>query len=429
MYSGGGSRAGNFGADPNFGIASSSASRTTNSLELRRRIRQDSDSDRQVSHSNRSEVVEGSASFINNSNQNSYTKSSYNPNFEDRNIFNHGEMNSMLQSSSGSSSARDRTNEFLNTIRTLQGQQHGQAAGFNQQVAPQDRHGQLARRSREFMTIARSIGKDIANTYTKLEKLTLLAKRKTIAFDDRPAEIQNLTFIIKEDMNQLNRQIGQLRQIAKAQQADLTSGTGRQHQATHSTSVVVALQSRLASMTSAFKEVLEVRTENLKESRSRQQQFSQSAVTTSLPQSAVNGFHSGSVLLGAANAIEDDAKASAGDTIISMDGIQPSDQRQGQLMLHGDTEYLQDRANTMQSIESTIVELGGIFQQLAHMIKEQEEVMLRIDANVEETQAQVELGHTELLKYFKSVTSNRWLMVKIFGVLIFFFIFFVIFMA
>ena len=27
--------------------------------------------------------------------------------------------------------------------------------------------------------------------------------------------------------------------------------------------------------------------------------------------------------------------------------------------------------------------------------------MLRIDANVEETQAQVELGHTELLKYFK----------------------------
>ena len=60
------------------------------------------------------------------------------------------------------------------------------------------------------MRIARSIGKDIANTYTKLEKLTLLAKRKTIAFDDRPAEIQNLTFIIKEDMNQLNRQIGQV---------------------------------------------------------------------------------------------------------------------------------------------------------------------------------------------------------------------------
>ena len=46
-----------------------------------------------------------------------------------------------------------------------------------------------------------------------------------------------------------------MRQIAKAQQADLTSGKGRQHQATHSTSVVVALQSKLASMTSDFKQV------------------------------------------------------------------------------------------------------------------------------------------------------------------------------
>lgn len=421
MYSGG-----NFGAEPSFGITSTS--RTTTSLELRRRIRQDSDSDRQQQLNSRSEVVDGSTSFLNKSNHSIHTqqssKSSY---YEERNNYSHGEMNTLAQSSLGSSSARDRTNEFMTTIRSLQGQQLGRNGNFNQQEAPQDRHGQLARRSREFMTIARSIGKDIANTYTKLEKLTLLAKRKTIAFDDRPAEIQNLTFIIKEDMNQLNRQIGQLRQIAKAQQADLTTGKGRQHQATHSTSVVVALQSRLASMTSDFKQVLEVRTENLKESRSRQQQFSQTAVTTSLPQSAVNGFHSGSVLAATANAIEDDAKVSAGDTIISMDGIQP-DQRQ--LMLHGQSDaYLQDRANTMQSIESTIVELGGIFQQLAHMIKEQEEVMLRIDTNVEETQAHVELGHTELLKYFQSVTSNRWLMVKIFGVLIFFFIFFVIFMA
>ena len=77
------------------------------------------------------------------------------------------------------------------------------------------------------------------------------------------------------------------------------------------------------------------------------------------------------------------------------------------MQLYGQSDtYLQDRANTMQSIESTIVELGGIFQQLAHMIKEQEETMLRIDANVEETQAQVEMGHTELLKYFQVRIGN-----------------------
>lgn len=34
----------------------------------------------------------------------------------------------------------------------------------------------------------------------------------------------------------------------------------------------------------------------------------------------------------------------------------------------------------MQNIESTIVELGSIFQQLAHMVKEQEETIQRYPA-------------------------------------------------
>ncbi len=38
-------------------------------------------------------------------------------------------------------------------------------------------------------------------------------------------------------------------------------------------------------------------------------------------------------------------------------------------------DYLHSRANAMQNIESTIVELGGIFSQLAHMIKEQVRIL------------------------------------------------------
>jgi syntaxin 5 len=83
----------------------------------------------------------------------------------------------------------------------------------------------------------------------------------------------------------------------------------------------------------------------------------------------------------------------------------------------------------MQSIESTIVELGGIFQQLALMVKEQEEVVHRIDGNIEDAEMNVEAAHTELLKYFRTVTSNRWLMIKVFALLIFFFVIFVIFLA
>ncbi len=53
----------------------------------------------------------------------------------------------------------------------------------------------------------------------------------------------------------------------------------------------------------------------------------------------------------------------------------------------------------------------------------------RIDANITETHSNVDAAHTELLKYFKGITSNRWLMMKIFAVVIIFFIIFIIFVA
>ena len=54
-------------------------------------------------------------------------------------------MNNTVQSGLGSSSARDRTNEFMTTIRSLQGQQLGRNGTYNQQAAPQDKHGQLGK--------------------------------------------------------------------------------------------------------------------------------------------------------------------------------------------------------------------------------------------------------------------------------------------
>lgn len=47
------------------------------------------------------------------------------------------------------------------------------------------------------------------------------------------------------------------------------------------------------------------------------------------------------------------------------------------LLISTQDSYIQSRADTMQNIESTIVELGSIFQQLAHMVKEQEETIQR----------------------------------------------------
>lgn len=54
------------------------------------------------------------------------------------------------------------------------------------------------------------------------------------------------------------------------------------------------------------------------------------------------------------------------------------------------------------------------------MVAEQRETVQRIDADTTDIAANVSGAQRELLKYYASVSSNRWLMLKIFGVLIIF---------
>jgi hypothetical protein len=82
--------------------------------------------------------------------------------------------------------------------------------------------------------------------------------------------------------------------------------------------------------------------------------------------------------------------------------------------------YIQSRSTAIESIESTIAELGQIFNQLAHMVAEQRETVQRIDADTLDIASNVGGAQRELLKYYASISSNRWLMLKVFGVLIVF---------
>lgn len=116
------------------------------------------------------------------------------------------------------------------------------------------------------------------------------------------------------------------------------------------------------------------------------------------------------------------------DSVLNMDMLQKQ-QMQKSLIINQEESFLRERANAMQTVEQTIVELGGMFQQLATMIKEQDEAIQRIDSNIEDVDMNISSAHSELLKYFQSVTSNRWLMIKVFFVLIVFFIVFIVVMT
>ncbi|CAD5120342.1 DgyrCDS8917 [Dimorphilus gyrociliatus] len=312
---------------------------------------------------------------------------------------------------------RDRTGEFQSVIKSISSKQQLNNGSVVKPV------NKLQQRS-QFMQVARKIGRDLAHTCEKLEKLSLLVKRKSL-FDDQPMEIQELTYIIKQDINQLNSDIDNLQKFSREKQSN------SRHKQLHSSTVVISLQSRLANVSCDLKNVLETRTESMKEQKARREQFTQPQRLSSAPPAAAEAKHS-LIMKDEAAAQAAAANSQNGLVSINMDTSSshgsPQYQQQLQLIEQQDA-YIQDRADDMKKVEETIVELGSIFEKLAVMIHEQEEMVQRIDSNVENTQLNVEAAHSEILKYFQSVTSNRWLMIKVFGILIFFFIIFVVLVA
>lgn len=63
-----------------------------------------------------------------------------------------------------------------------------------------------------------------------------MAKRKTL-FDDRPVEIAELTYVIKQDLSSLNSQISSLQSLSKSQQAQVTRNAGGEQEGEHNKNV------------------------------------------------------------------------------------------------------------------------------------------------------------------------------------------------
>lgn len=93
-------------------------------------------------------------------------------------------------------------------------------------------------------------------------------------------------------------------------------------------------------------------------------------------------------------------------------------------LLSGDSKNIRARNNALGAIESTINELGTIYQQLAHLVAEQGETVQRIDFNIEDMSVNVISGQNQLARYLRRVNSNRFLIAKMFLALIIFIVIF-----
>lgn len=296
--------------------------------------------------------------------------------------------------------AKDRTREFFSTVEALQTSDSSSAA---QALVP-PRRQPLA-----FAKQAASISKQIHTTHMKLATLSQQLRKSKGLFRNSSDDINKLTYAIKADVTFLNRQLEVLQECSKGPKR---GGTQTQQ---HHSQVVGQLQKGLLSATKGFQGVLATRSVTMKSQNDRRGRFG-------LERSNVLGRPRDVYKMAAPAGQNGDDQ---GDTAAEESVFNLTQTR----LVVREANHLQARANAVADMETHINDLGSIFVRLNTMVLEQGQQIERLDDNVSIAQENTEKASGELLKYLDSVSGNRMLVAKVFGILLMFIVFFVTFMA
>lgn len=266
-------------------------------------------------------------------------------------------------------------------------------------------------------TAATSIGRELHAARERIERLERLS-RGTSLFNDPVVEIDQLKLLLKQDMHRLGAAIDTL---ARAQ-----LGGGRQP-ALHRDAVAATLRSSLSAATTAFQQALAQREASLSAREQRAARLASVAQTPSLPLATSSALHrrpAGARSKGIAQGRGRANGVGAVDDIEAGGGSAGSNLANGE---EGDGEHqqqtywtprsLREREAANSTMQSTLAELGGMFQKLSGLVAQQAEMVSRIDADLDDATSSIDVAQVQLTKYYRAIRGNRGLIIKAFVVL------------
>lgn len=337
-----------------------------------------------------------------------------------------------------------------------------------------------------FYESASDIAKGVHKTSTMLQKLTTLVRKQGL-FDDPTDEINTLIYRIKQDLDELNSKCDNAQQVidTKKSSSFLFDSSSSSQSSQHNIKVVSHLKSDLMNTTKTFKTVLELRSNKMKDQQQRKVELigngllsptkyieHGNAGKSSAPQAVVssssgaggNSFLDNSANLtatggvltkrgaagnkkgglplnpyqalnGNSNAVgkrNASADLEDGSNDLSNNNAFDNKQLETQHLLlepiSADNQYYDAREQAVNEVEKTIGELGQLFKRLATMIQAQQELVERIDDDVETAVSNTDNAKNALMKAYESVSSNRGIYMKIGGILVVFILVFILFL-
>ena len=258
-----------------------------------------------------------------------------------------------------------------------------------------------------------------------LNKLTKLVRRQGL-FDDPTEEINNLIYRIKQDLDDLNNKCDSAQKYIETKKAEL-GGSDSKQSTNHNMKVVSQLKTNLMNTTKDFKSILEVRSSKMKDQQQRKFELTGKGALSPMTQISANKKSNDRTKIDKNDHSYNNYDPESGGSISGGTGVM---QGQQALLLAPPivNQYYESREQAVTEVEKTIAELGNLFKRLSTMISEQQELVERIDDDIESSVTQANNAHSVLLKAYENVSSNGSLYAKLGGILVLFIIFFSIFL-
>lgn len=249
------------------------------------------------------------------------------------------------------------------------------------------------------------IGSQIHAASVKVQELRRLVQKRGI-FEDRTPQIERLSHDAKQDIDSLNRELEVVVQRTG-------SGGANSNYQVHASNAVATLKIRVMEVSRDFKEALEERMRAMEQQDVRRNLYSagrREASAGALPVAPRPAP--------APSGSEEDPEAGCPGIAVTQ------------------RAHASSRVQAVESIQRTIGEVAQMVQKVAVMVTAQEESVRRIEQDAEDALTNSgrfgttpDAAQGALLDHLRTVAADRSLIVKVFLILIFFVIFFVVFLA
>lgn len=324
-----------------------------------------------------------------------------------------------------SPTVRDRTQEFFATVESYQTLVSTSPPRINHRTTNESAKlsQNTIEKSKRIHGLADRITDDIEEARQKIIQLEQLAKLTSNFRDERP-NIQKLMLTIKQDIDNLNTNLKSL-SVFVNQSFNLPQ---THNFVMHHQQLLKVLTTRYTELGKSFNKAREVSTNHLQRQKKQRESLGfgthKSGHFRTVPLNRLQKRRSKGAKFADGTSSENEAllsnKDESGHFLV---------QSQSQTQLYQGPVYNEQRALEAEHIESQLTEVSRMLTQFAGLVHEQGETIITIDSNVQKSIEHVEGAIEQLQKYLASLSGNRWLMIKVFTVLIFFAIIFTVFVA